>query len=69
MMTRRLWAAFRKRMGKQVLTVPGRLQEVRRVCQFMRDGAHAAGFGEDALFQIELACDEAVTNILSLIHI
>ncbi|MEM7114757.1 MAG: ATP-binding protein [Chloroflexota bacterium] len=51
-------------MGKQVLTVPGRLQEVRRVCQFMREGAREAGFGEDTLFQIELACDEAVTNIV-----
>lgn len=46
------------------LTVPGRYDQVRRVCAFIKAGAVDAGFSEDAAFQIELSCDEAVTNII-----
>lgn len=46
------------------LTIPGRFNEVRRLCEFVGDGARQAGFDEDAIFQIELACDEACTNII-----
>ncbi len=47
-----------------ILTVPGRYDQVRKVCAFVKAGAVEAGFSGDAAFQIELSCDEAVTNII-----
>lgn len=46
------------------LTVPGRYKEIRRICEFVADGAAAAGFDEDTIFHLELCCDEASTNII-----
>lgn len=47
-----------------VLTVPGKYEEIRGICAFVGAGAQAAGLDEEAIFQIELACDEAATNII-----
>ncbi|MCA9928317.1 MAG: ATP-binding protein [Anaerolineales bacterium] len=49
---------------KHVLTVPGRYEQIRHVCDFVADGAVQAGLNESAIFHIELACDEACTNII-----
>lgn len=49
---------------KHVRTVPGRYEEVKNICAFMVQGAEEAGLDESALFQVELACDEACTNII-----
>jgi anti-sigma regulatory factor (Ser/Thr protein kinase) len=49
---------------KQVLTVSGQYDQVRETCDFVCEGARAAGFDETAVFHIELACDEACTNII-----
>jgi serine/threonine-protein kinase RsbW len=49
---------------KHVLTVPGRYAEIQKVCQFMANGATESGLTQSALFHIELACDEACTNII-----
>lgn len=49
---------------RNVLTVPGRYDAVRGICEFVGAGAAAAGLDEKAVFQIELACDEAATNII-----
>lgn len=52
-------------MGKKnVLTVPGRYDEIKTVCQFVKQGAEKAGLNETAVFHIELACDEACTNVI-----
>lgn len=52
-------------MGKKhTLTVPGRYERIRQVCQFVAAGAAEAGLDETAVFHIELACDEACTNII-----
>ncbi len=45
-------------------SVPGRFDQVATVCQFVVAGAEQSGFGIDEIFQIELACDEACTNII-----
>lgn len=47
-----------------VLIVPGRYEAVRSICEFVGAAAEAAGLGQEAVFQIELACDEAATNII-----
>lgn len=45
-------------------SVPGRYDQIASVCQFVVAGAEESGFDLDALFQIELACDEACTNVI-----
>lgn len=49
---------------KHVLTVPGRYEEIQKICQFVAEGAAESGLDETAVFHIELACDEACTNII-----
>lgn len=48
----------------QTLTVNGRYQNIKPICAFLMEGAEMAGLETAALFQIELACDEACTNII-----
>jgi anti-sigma regulatory factor (Ser/Thr protein kinase) len=45
-------------------TIPGRLERIGDACAFVIAGAEGAGFSIDELFRIELACDEACTNII-----
>jgi serine/threonine-protein kinase RsbW len=49
---------------KQDLTVLGEYDQIRETCDFVCKGARLAGFDETAVFHIELACDEACTNII-----
>ena len=52
-------------MGDQHdLTVPGRYEQIKSVCDFVAAGAKQSGLKEAAIFHIELACDEACTNII-----
>lgn len=52
-------------MGKKhLLTVPGLYAEIQTACQFVTQGAAEAGLDETAVFHIELACDEACTNVI-----
>ncbi len=52
-------------MGKKhTLTFPGRYAEIEKMCTFVVAGAKEAGFDDAAVFHIELACDEACTNII-----
>jgi serine/threonine-protein kinase RsbW len=46
------------------ISIPGRYDRIIEVCKFVVSGAEQAGFNEDDLFKIELACDEACTNII-----
>lgn len=50
--------------SKNNLTIPGRYDQIREACDFVVAGAEEAGFDPDQLFQIQLACDEACTNII-----
>lgn len=45
-------------------TIPGRYDRIIDVCQFVVKGAKQVGFSPDELFKLELACDEACTNII-----
>ena len=52
-------------MGEEnVLIVPGRYDQIRTITKFVTAGGKAAGLDEDAVFHIELCCDEASTNII-----
>ncbi len=52
-------------MGKvNAITVPGRYDQVRKIVAFVANGAENAGLDEDAIFHVELCCDEACTNII-----
>lgn len=48
----------------QEISIPGRYDRILEVCQFVVAGAEDAGFDADDLFKIELACDEACTNVI-----
>lgn len=50
--------------GQQSLTCPAQIDQVRSLCQFVSAAAVASGLSEAAVFQVELACDEACTNIV-----
>lgn len=43
---------------------PGRYELIGEICSFVLIGAGEAGFDPDATFQVNLACDEACTNII-----
>lgn len=45
-------------------SIPGRFESISDACAFVISGAEQAGFSVDDLFRIELACDEACTNII-----
>lgn len=47
-----------------ILKVAGEYDHIRQICDFMLAGAVEAGLAEENLFKIELACDEACTNII-----
>jgi serine/threonine-protein kinase RsbW len=50
--------------SKNRLTIPGRYDQITTVCDFIADGATAAGLDESGIFGVQLACDEACTNII-----
>ncbi|MBE2221693.1 MAG: ATP-binding protein [Anaerolineae bacterium] len=50
--------------NKHTLTISSHYDHIRQVCEFIATGAQQAGLDEDAIFQVELACDEACTNII-----
>ena len=45
-------------------TFPGRFDQVAEICGLVASEAEKAGFNADDVFRIELACDEACTNII-----
>jgi serine/threonine-protein kinase RsbW len=49
---------------KHVQTFPGRYDEIQKICQFVAEGAADCGLAASAIFHIELACDEACTNVI-----
>ncbi len=52
-------------MGKKhVSTFPGRYDEIKKICTYVVAGAEEAGLDESDIFHVELACDEACTNII-----
>ncbi len=53
-----------KMAQKQLLVVPGRYKEIKRICEFVAAGAADAGFDAKTIFHLELCCDEASTNII-----
>lgn len=46
------------------LSVPGRYDQISAICDFVADGAVKAGLDEAGVFGVQLACDEACTNII-----
>ena len=46
------------------LTVPGRYDQIQPICNFVAQAAEEAGFDDDAVFHVQLACDEACTNVI-----
>ena len=47
-----------------ILKIPGQYEHIKQICEFMAAGAREAGLDDDGIFKVELACDEACTNII-----
>ena len=50
-------------MAKTV-TYPGRFENLAKISEFVVKAANAAGLNEDAVYAVDLAVDEACTNII-----
>ena len=50
--------------NEKILIVPGRYDQIQVICEFVAGGARDAGLNADAVFHMELCCDEASTNII-----
>jgi serine/threonine-protein kinase RsbW len=48
----------------QSMTVPGRYDQIGPVCHFVAAAAEKAGMDDDGIFHMQLACDEACTNVI-----
>jgi serine/threonine-protein kinase RsbW len=46
------------------LIIPGRYDLITTICDFVADAANQAGLDDSGVFGIQLACDEACTNII-----
>lgn len=51
-------------VNKDSLTISGQYNHIKEICAFVSTGAKHAGLDDDSVFQVELACDEACTNII-----
>ncbi len=49
---------------EQKFVAPGRYESIRPICEFVAQAARSAGLSADAAFHVELAVDEACTNIV-----
>jgi len=45
-------------------TFPGRFDSLKDISEFARQAAEASGFDEDTVYQVQLAVDEACSNII-----
>jgi serine/threonine-protein kinase RsbW len=51
-------------MPQSRLTIPGRYERIKEVCDFVSRAAAEAGMTESEVFHCQLAVDEACTNII-----
>ena len=51
-------------MSQVEAVFPARFAEIARICALVQLEAAAAGFDEQEQFRLQLACDEACTNII-----
>ncbi|HLF27864.1 MAG TPA: ATP-binding protein [Anaerolineae bacterium] len=51
-------------VNERTLTVPGRYENLARISDFITQVARDAGFDEDDVFHIQMAVDEACSNII-----
>lgn len=51
-------------MHKNTLIVPGRFDSLAQISEFISQAAFEAGFDEDSAFHIQMAVDEACSNII-----
>ncbi|NUM45100.1 MAG: ATP-binding protein [Anaerolineales bacterium] len=51
-------------MAVATRTFPGRFESLEKISRFVKDAAKKAGLGEEAVYGVELAVDEACSNII-----
>jgi serine/threonine-protein kinase RsbW len=58
------WQTASMLLKERRLLLPARYESVRSICDFVIEAAESAGLEGESLFHIELAVDEACTNIV-----
>lgn len=51
-------------VDKRTLTVPGRFESLAEISNFVIQAARDAGFQEDDVFHVQMAVDEACSNVI-----
>ncbi|HEY4691651.1 MAG TPA: ATP-binding protein [Anaerolineae bacterium] len=51
-------------MDERTLTLPGRFENLAKISDFITQAARAAGFDADAVFHVQMAVDEACSNVI-----
>ncbi len=51
-------------MAVATFTFPGRFESLEKISHFVKNAAKRAGLGEEAVYGVELAVDEACSNII-----
>lgn len=49
---------------KRSLTVPGRFEYLSTIADFIAETGHEAGFDQDMIFHVQMAVDEACSNVI-----
>jgi len=49
---------------EEQLVIPSQYKAIRQACDFVVRAAESAGLGSDAVFHVQLAVDEACTNVV-----
>ena len=56
--------SIRQMDDDNTLTIAGQYDQIQAACQFVAQAVKESGLDEQAVFHIELCCDEACTNII-----
>jgi anti-sigma regulatory factor (Ser/Thr protein kinase) len=49
---------------KRTLTIPSRFEYLSRIADFIAEAGREAGFDEDTIFHVQMAVDEACSNVI-----
>lgn len=49
---------------RRTLTVPGRFEYLARIADFIAEAGYEAGFDQDTIFHVQMAVDEACSNVI-----
>lgn len=58
------WSSFGDKVEERCLTVPGRFESLSEIAEFVTSMVREAGWDEHEIFHVQMAVDEACSNII-----